>query len=180
MYGKKRKGMIHMWERREKNCYGEVKGVYRPWASLPEKPVYDAVPNVKYMVEYLRSDMVDAEERSHLRGSEIEPYELYDEYETDSLGLALREIIYRMFDEDTADFRLFVDFGDKDICADIPGDIYRIAREAVQSGINKKIDALEEDVENLNVELAAYKGFLDSIPGGAKMFREWREEVERR
>lgn len=166
------------WERREKNCLGNVKRVYRP-SGFTEKDVYDSLPNVKYTVEYLRADQVEAEERSHLRGSEIEPYELYDEYETDSLGLALREIIFRMFDEKTADFRLFVDIGDRDICADIPGDIYRVAREAVQPGINKRIDALNKEVETLEAELSAYKEFLDSVPGGTKMFKEWREGVER-
>ena len=164
-----------MWERKIKNKFGETRDVLRP-SGFTDKPVYDSLPNVKYTVEYLRKDLEEAEEKSHLVGSNVDPWELYDTYETDSLGLAIRETVYRMFDDDCVDYKLFIEADGKDTCAEIPGDIYRIAREAVQKGINKRIDSLNKEIESLVITVDAYKAFLEGIPKGTEMFQKWCRE----
>ena len=167
-----------MWRRTKKNRFGEVESFIcsdQSWFVATEKPVYDSLPGVKYTVECLRKDLEEAEEKSHLIGSDVEPWELYDRYETDSLGLAIREIICRLFDEECIDYKFFVEYGDKEICAEIPGDVYRIARQMVQEGINKRLDHMAETIAIQETEIASYQEFMKSIPGAEKMYREWKE-----
>ena len=169
-----------MWKRTIKDSHGKAKETFsseQPWHKAIEKPVYDALPGVSYTVEYLRNDLADAEEKSHHVGSSVNPWELYDTFETNSIGLAVKEIIIRMFDEKCVDCKLFIDAGDKDTCAEIPGDTYRIARHYVQEGINKRLDNMSELMEIQAKELMNYREFLESVKA-TEMFRKWKEERE--
>lgn len=167
-----------MWRRTKKNRFGKTESFTasnQSWFAATENPVYDSLPGVKYTVEYLRKDLEEAEEKSNLIGSEVDPWDLYDSYETDSLGLAIRETIHRIFDDECVDYKLFVEYGDKEVCAEIPGDVYRIARQMVQEGINKRLDHMTETIAIQETEIANYREFMKSIPGAEKMYREWKE-----
>ena len=153
-----------MWERHHKNMYGETDKITRSKDSFTEKPVYDTIPGIKYTVEYLRSELDDAYEKSQLVTNPVEPWELYDVYETDSPGLAIRELIFRMM-------------GEKDTAVDVPWDIRRPLREMVSEGINRKLDAQSETILALENQIREYEEFLESVHG-TEMFRKWRQGKE--
>ena len=165
-----------MWERKHKNMYGETDKITRSKDSFTEKPVYDAIPGIKYTVEYLRSELDNVYEESQFNYCPIEPWELYDTYETDSPGLAIRELIFRMMDDKkTSDVKMFIDIGEKDTAVDIPWDVRRPLREMLQEGINRKLDAQSETILALENQIREYEEFINTYHA-TEMFRKFKEE----
>lgn len=165
-----------MWERKQKNRFGETEKIARSKNVYPEKSVYDTIPGIKYTVEYLRSELDDAYEKSQLVTNPVEPWELYDSYETDSPGLAIRELIFRMMDDKkTSDVKMFIDIGEKDTAVDIPWDVRRPLREMVSEGINRKLDAQSETILALENQIRDYEEFINTYHA-TEMFRKFKEE----
>lgn len=165
-----------MWERKHKNMYGEVDNISKSKNSFTEKPVYDNIPGIKYTVEYLRSELDNVYEESQFNYCPIEPWELYDEYITDSPGLAIRELIFRMFDENkTSDVKMFIDIGEKDTAVDVPWDIRRSIREMVQANINRKLDSQSKTILALENQIREYEEFINTYHA-TEMFRKFKEE----
>ena len=106
----------------------------------------------------------------------------YDSYETDSLGLAARELICRMFETENekTDIKFFIEIDGEtahgETWMEIPWDVIRSVREMVKKGTNKEISNLEREVETLTEATREYEDFLKSVPGGLDMFRKWRQE----
>ena len=104
----------------------------------------------------------------------------YDSYVTDSLGLAVRELIIKLFQEENQDIKFFLEINGEnahgETFMEIPWDVISSARELVKEGTNKRISNLEREVETLTETAQEYEDFLRSIPGGLDMFRKWRQE----
>ena len=169
-----------MWKRIIKNRFGEPDRIIKedPYRYLNGRTYqkgdpYDKLPDVIFTVEYLRKDLADVE-RNH-----IDPWELWDVYETDSLGQAIGEVIHQMFRDDTVDYKLFMDVGDKDCCAEVPSDVYRFVRECVQNGINKQFDSMKETITAQKNELDDMMEFLRCYHA-EDMYKEWKQKTKQK
>lgn len=166
-----------MWERIIKNKVGQVDQVYstvsQPHFYRDNKPG-DTLPDVKYTVEYIRADQEEALEKSLKRGSSIEPWELRDEYHTDSLGLAIREILMRMLD-DSINAWLFMEVAGREVCAEIPGDLRSIASTLLNKEREKTVDNQREQIDALTKELEVYQAFVEKYNAG-NLFKKFKEE----
>lgn len=176
-----------MWERKSKDQYGSTVQIIKE-NPFTKQPVYDdlsptgssynkAKLTAQYTVEWLPERNFAAYERAQKIGSEINPWELNNEYLTDSLGLAIRELVMRTLDGKSDNARLYMyikdaDGNDAEVCAEVPSDTERIIRNMVQSNINKQIDSLTETVNSLTNELKSYKDFIAKY-NADELFREF-------
>ena len=134
-----------MWTRTFKNKYGEIEKVSRETDfPLHYNNPCDTDPSILYEIEYLREDLVEAEERACNVDASVNPWELRDIFETDSLGQAVRELMIRLFDNQTADVWFFLTAGDKEICMDIPTDIRTTIRGMVNAEMRSTNDRLSD------------------------------------
>lgn len=163
-----------MWERKLKNQFGDIEHIYR--SEPDEQKPYDAVDGFNYHVEYLRNDMVEHAENAEKKGSEIEPWMLNDEYDTNSPGRAVAEYLLRYFDPDVSETFMWIETPDNEINLEFPPIYFNAIRECIQAGIQRQIGNYSDRIDALQKELNAYKGFLDSVPGAVKMFKEWKEK----
>ena len=164
-----------MWKRTKRNQYGEITNVSssdQPWYVATEKPVFDSINGVKYTVEYLRKDNAEAAEKADLRESSVEPWELRDTYETDSLGLFIQRILLSMFHEDIVDYWPYLETETKDVCAEIPSTTRDMVRNLVNDEMNERIKKQSEQIEELTKQLDLYKQFINKV-NADKIFREF-------
>jgi len=166
-----------MWERITKNKMGQVDQVYstvrQPHFYRDNKPG-DTLPDVKYTVEYVRADQEDALEKSLKCGSSVEPWELRDEYHTDSLGLAIREILMRTLD-DSINAWLFMEVAGKEVCAEIPGDLRSIASTLLNREREDTIKRQREQIDALTKELEMYQAFIGKYNAG-ELLKKFKEQ----
>lgn len=171
-----------MWKRVKKGSHGEIVNISssdQPWYKATERPVYDSMDGVKYTVEYLRKENAEAAEKANLRGSSVEPWEFRDYFETDSLGLFIKQIVMRLLSPDIEDIWPYMEVGDREICAEIPSDTAFIVREIVSSELNKKNRLLSEKVEALENELKIYQAFVAKYNAYETLYN-FRKELEAR
>lgn len=183
-----------MWELRTKNQYGQIAQIHKE-NPLTAIPVYDSITpknrsgyndaklTVGYSVEWLpKENSVAYEKAQQSVEYGVEPWELFNEYQTDSLGLAIRQLLLRTLDP-TADMaKLFMWITTEDghhgaeATTEIPGDTVPILRNMVQENINKRIDSLEKTVDSLEKEVAVYKSFIKKY-NSEKLFDDFRREM---
>ena len=181
-----------MWELRSKDQFGRLAQVQRE-SCFTKQPVYDNIdPNevtcgcntanlkVEYTVEWLPERNFEAYEKAQLCGSEINPWELNNEYLTDSLGLAIRMMMLRELDDKSGKPQLYTYIKDQngncaEACTEIPSDTVPILRNMVQDGINRKLDNLQRTIDEMGKELELYKSFIKKANAN-KMFDEFRRE----
>ena len=162
-----------MWRRKIKNKYGEIERITTP--SLIHYKPCDTDSSIKYEVEYLRQDLAEAEANANKAGSSVDPWELRDVYETDSLGLAIKEFMIRLFDTNTVNTWFYMTAGDKEICADIPNDLRTIIEILVNSDMKIYNDNLVETNHNLESELKLYKEFVNKY-NADNLFKDFIRE----
>ena len=172
-----------MWKRRVRNKFGGIESATSSEQFVTEKTVYDAIHrnslsgnvDVKYTI-YTQTE----EQYEHEKDDWWEDH--YDSYETDSLGLAIRELMFRLFETEKTktDVKFFMEINGEnshgETWMEIPWDVIRPVREMVKEGTNKEISNLERQVESLTEATGEYEDFLRSIPGGMDAFRKWRQE----
>ena len=179
-----------MWKRIRRNKFGSIESATSseqyPFSATEVRPGDTIQPDgwagnnvsVKYAV-YSQTE----EQYQHENGDWWEDH--YDSYETDSLGLAVRELMFRLFGtrETKTDIKFFMEIDGKEAHGEtwmeIPWDVIRPVREMVKEGTNKEIDRLEREVEALTEATREYEDFLKSVPGGMEMFRKWKQERSR-
>ena len=177
-----------MWELKEKNQFGTIERIYKE-NSFTKKPVYDSISEngigynkanltVEYAVEWLPEHNFDAFDRSLKIGSEVNPWELRNEYITDSLGLAIRMMIIKELDNKSGKPNLYIHIKDPsgngaEACAEIPSDTIPIIRNMVQENINHKITNLENIVDDLKHEIRLYSNFIKKY-NAERLFDDYR------
>lgn len=180
-----------MWELRSKNQFGKVEQIQKE-SIFTKQPVYDNISpdgngynkanlTVQYTVEWLPERNFEAHERAQLVGSDINPWELNNEYLTDSLGLAIRMMVLRELDPSSGKPQLYMYIKDKsgndsEACAEIPSDTVPILRNMVQENINRTFDSQRDTISALEKELALCKEFLEKYHAD-KEFETFRREV---
>lgn len=178
-----------MWKRRSKDKFGRLTKETAE-NSFTRRTVYDNLaPNAnccntaeltaEYTVEYVSRENFEAYENASSVDYPCEPWELRDEYLTDSLGLAIRETVIRMFDSNSEEPLLYMYLKDKngkeaEICADIPSDTKATIERLVNETMKKKLDSLHDQVSMLTREINMYKDFLGEH-NADKLYKEWRE-----
>lgn len=183
-----------MWELHTKDKYGQIAQIHKE-NPLTATPVYDSITpknkcgyndaklTVGYSVEWLpeeNSAVYEKAQQSVEYG--VEPWELMNEYQTDSLGLAIRQLLLRTLDPHADMARLFMWINTEDghhgaeATTEIPSDTIPILRNMVQTDINKRIDSLEKTVDTLEKELAVYKEFIKKY-NSEKLFGNFRREM---
>lgn len=180
-----------MWELHTKDQYGQIAQIHKE-NPLTATPVYDSITpknkcgyndaklTVGYSVEWLPEENSAAYENSQKSTGGPDPWELCNEYQTDSLGLAIRQLLLRTLDPHADMAKLFMWITTEDghhgaeVTTEIPGDTVPILRNMVQENINKRIDSLEKTVDSLEKELAVYKEFIKTC-NAEKVFDTFRK-----
>lgn len=179
-----------MWELRSKNQFGKVEQIQKE-SIFTKQPVYDNISpdgngynkanmTVQYTVEWLPERNFEAFERAQLVGSEVNPWELNNEYLTDSLGLAIRMMILRELDDKSGKPQLYIyikdqNGNDAEATAEFPSDTVPILRNMVQENINRKLENYQKTIDEMSKELELYKSFIKKVNGN-KLFDEFRKE----
>lgn len=169
-----------MWKRVKKGSHGEIVNISssdQPWYKATERPVYDSMDGVKYTVEYLRKENAEAAEKANLRGSTINPWELRDSFETDSLGLFIKRIIIQLLSPETENIWPYLEVGEREVCAEVPSDTAFLAREIVSQDMNHKNLRLINQVAELERELETYKSFVNKYNAN-DLFEMFRKETK--
>lgn len=179
-----------MWELRTKDRFGQIAQIHKE-NLLTATPVYDSITpknkcgyndaklTVGYSVEWLPEENSAAYENSQKDTGGPDPWELCNEYQTDSLGLAIRQLLLRTLDPHADMAKLFMWITTEDghhgaeVTTEIPGDTVPILRNMVQENINKRIDSLEKTVDSLEKEIAVYKSFIKKY-NSEKLFDDFR------
>lgn len=180
-----------MWERRTKNQFGQIEQITKE-SCFTREPIYDDIQKnghaynkanltVQYTVEWLAERNYEAFDKSQKMDSDINPWELYDEYLTDSLGLAIRQMMIRFLDDTCDDPRLFMyikdeNGNDAEACATLPADTAYYLRRMVQENINRKLNAYEETISEQEKEIELYKSFITEYHAETA-FEEYRKEI---
>ena len=181
-----------MWELRSKNQFGNVEQIQKE-SIFTKQPVYDNICKdgngynkanltVEYTVEWLPERNFEAFEKAQLVGSGINPWDLKNEYLTDSLGLAIRMMMLRELDEKSDKPQLYMyikdeNGNDAEAVAEIPSDTVPILRNMVQENINRKLGNLQDTVDALKKEIEAYKSFIKQY-NAEKIFDEFRNKTQ--
>lgn len=180
-----------MWELRTKNKFGQVDHIQKE-SCFTAQPVYDNISpkgngynkanlTVEYTVEWLPERNYEAFEKAQLAGSKVNPWELNDEYLTDSLGLAIRMLLIKQLDDKVDKPRLYLyikdqNGNDAEATTEIPSDTVPMLRNMVQENINKKLNNYEFQISEMEKELEIYKEFVKKCHG-EKLFDEFRWEM---
>ena len=159
-----------MYKRTEKGVFAQVTSVKQSTA-----PVYDAIPGIKYTVEYLSTENAEYADKANLRGSNNNPWEYRNSFETDSLGLFVREIYIRMLDQNTADFWPYIETETADVCAEIPSTLMSTLRQLIDADINGKLNSMRETISAMETELKNYQSFIDKY-NAVDAYRKFKEE----
>lgn len=179
-----------MWELRSKNQFGQVVQIQKE-STFTKTPVYDNICKdgngynkanltVQYTVEWLPKRNREAFEKAQLAGSDVNPWELRNEYLTDSLSLAMRMLMLRELDPDSDNPMLYMYIkdssgNDAEATSEIPGDTVPILRNMVQENINRKLNSYQEMIDDVEKELETYKSFIKKCHA-EKLFDEFRRE----
>lgn len=183
-----------MWELRSKNQYGEVAQVQKE-NSFTKKPVYDNICtggasynkanlNIRYTVEWLPERNFEAFEKSQRVEYGVNPWELNNEYLTDSLGLAIRMMCLREVDDKSGKPRLYMyimdpNGNDAEACATIPDDTVSILRNMVQDGINRKLENNQKAVDEMTKRINLFQSFIKKYHA-EKLWEEYETEMMRK
>lgn len=180
-----------MWERRTKNQFGHVEQITKE-NSFTCEPIYDDIQKgghaynkahltVQYTVEWLAERNYEAFDKAQRMESDVNPWELNDEYLTDSLGLAIRQMMIRFLDDTCDNPKLFMyikdeNGNDAEACTTLPSDTAYHLRNLVQKNINSKLNAYEDLISEQEKEIELYKSFITKCH--AEMaFEEYRKEI---
>lgn len=181
-----------MWELRSKDQFGRLAEV-RKESCFTKQPIYDNIDpdeitcgcntanlKVEYTVEWLPERNFEAYEKAQLQGSEVNPWELNNEYLTDSLALAIRMMMLREMDDKSGKPQLYMYIKDQngkcaEACTEIPSDTVPILRNMVQENINRKLENYQKTIDEMSKELELYKSFIKKVNGN-KLFDEFRKE----
>lgn len=179
-----------MWERHIKNKSGRtqeiLKGkrddVFDVLSPNADHPIYNpAGIEIKYIVESLNKRNEQAFEDSRLVGSSVNPWELFDQFFTDSFGDAIHELLIRMFDPNTVNepqLTMYVrDCKGKEaeVTANLPSTTRNIVRNLVEKEANDKVSRLSKEVENYMNELEIMRGFIKKCHA-EKLYKEFKED----
>lgn len=179
-----------MWERQIKNQFGGIQEVFRS-----EQDVDDVLsPNViralgynpagvsvKYTIEALNKRNEEAFEKAQQVGSRVDAYELNDQFITDSLGVAIHELIIRMFDPDTVhEPQLMMEIKDSngreaEVIADIPRTTRNTIRLMVDDTMRKRNIEMESALETYSKEIDLMQEFIEKY-NMKDMYSKFAEE----
>ena len=179
-----------MWKRIEKNQFGDIQKVTRE-TDFTRNPVYDDLKpqtgvaynkanlTAEYTVEYFRKENADLVPKANTADYPCEPWDLKDEYLTDSMGLAIRELMIRTLHPDYEQpfMSMYIkdeNGNDAEVVATLPSDTEYTLRNIIDREMNSKINALQEQVSTLTREINVYKDFLGEYHA-ERQFKEWRE-----
>lgn len=182
-----------MWKRIEKNQFGDIQKVTRE-TDFTRNPVYDdlrpqtgaaynkANLTAEYTVEYFRKENAELVQKANTADYPCEPWDLKDEYLTDSMGLAIRELMIRTLHPDYEQplMSMYIkdeNGNDAEIVATLPSDTAWTLRNIVNKEMNSKISALQEQVSMLTREINTYKDFLGEYHA-TETYKEWRKKNE--
>ena len=181
-----------MWERHIKNKFGRTQEVFkgkRDDAFDVLSPDTDnlsynpAKIEVKYAVESLNKRNEKAFEESQLVGSSVNPWELNDQFFTDSLSMAIHEFVIRTFDPDTVhepQLTMYIkDSNGKDaeVTADHMRTLRNTVRRIVDDEMRKRNITLEKELETLSTEIDSMREFIKQYHA-EDMYRKFKEEVK--
>ena len=186
------KGLMIMWERQIKNKFGGVQEIYRNEKDAsdvllpdPGRLVYNSYNSAgleaKYIVESLNKRNEEAFENAQLIGSHVNPWELNDQFITDSFGDAIHELIIRMFDPDTVNEpRLTMYIKDRnskeaEVTAEIPSTTRNTIRLIVDDAMRKRNNELESAIETYSKEIDLMREFIE-YNNAKEMYNKFAEE----
>lgn len=179
-----------MWERHLKNEFGRLKEVtkgrrdndFDVLSPNTDNLSYNpANVEVKYIIESLNKRNEKAFEESQLVGSSVNPWELNDQFFTDSLGDAIHELLIRTFDPDVVNepqLTMYIKDNsgkDAEITADMPATTRNSIRNLVEKEANDKISWLSKELETYMKELEITKEFIKKY-NAEEMYRKFKEE----
>lgn len=181
-----------MWERHIKNQFGSIKEVQSSKSFCEKKTVTDRLtPNekfnynpagveVKYIVESLNKRNEQAFEDSQLVGSHVNPWELFDQFFTDSFGLAIHELLVRTIDPDIVNepqLTMYINCNGKDaeVTAELPSTTRYTIRNLVEKEANDRITSLSRELETLKDEYVSMLEFIKKCHA-EKLYREFKED----
>lgn len=180
-----------MWELRTKDHFGQIKRTFKE-DCFAKETVFDAIKpgtigwndaglTVNYAVEWLPEGNFEAFDKAQKPGYGCEPWELKNEYQTDSLGLAIQQMVLRVLDSasDLAVFYIEIEAPDgkgASTMTTLPSDTAWRIRNMVDKDSAKRIDSLENTVDSLQKELDTYKAFIKKY-NSEKLFDDFRREM---
>lgn len=131
-------------------------------------------------MEWLAERNYEAFDKAQRMESDVYSWQLYDEYFTDSFGLAIRQMMIRFLDDTCNDPKLFMyikdeNGNDAEACAMLPADTAYYLRQMVEENINRKLSAYEETFLEQEKEIGLYKSFIRKYHA-EKMFDDFRKE----
>lgn len=179
-----------MWERKIKNKSGCVEDMakedeytYLNGTSYKKGKPYDAADGIKYHVEYMRneqSEYADKADRGEIHKYDektkeyrrADPWEFRDEYDTDSLGQAFGEVMYRLFDPNTENVWMWMTVDDREINMELPVSVIRPVRELIKNGINKQLETKEREIDVYKQEAENMRRFIKHA-NAETLYKEW-------
>ena len=179
-----------MWERHLKNEFGQLKEVtkgrrdnnFDVLSPNTDNLSYNpAKVKVKYVVESLNKRNEKAFEESQLVGSNVNPWELNDQFFTDSFGGAIHELLIRTFDPDVVNepqLTMYIEDcngKEAEITADMPRTTRNSIRNLVEKEANDKISWLSKELETYMNELETTREFIKKY-NAEEMYRKFKEE----
>lgn len=167
-----------MWERQIKNRFGGIQEIYRSEKDASDallldsgRLVYNAYNSAgleaKYIVESLNKRNAQAFENAQLVGSCVNPWELNDQFITDSFGEAIHELIIRMFDPDTVhepQLTMYIkdhNSREAEVTAEIPTTTRNTVRLIVDDVMRKRNNELEKALETYSKENELMREFIE-------------------
>ena len=177
-----------MWERHLKNEFGQLKTVtkgksYIETDILSPNGTYNYNPaniDVKYIVESLDKRNEKAFEESQLVGSKVNPWELNDQFFTDSFGTAIHELLIRTFDSDTVhepQLTMYIkdnNGNEAEVTAYLPSTTRNSIRNLVEKETNDKINWLSRELETYMNELETMREFIKKY-NAEELYRKFKE-----
>lgn len=176
-----------MWERHIKNQFGGLKEIHKgktdEYDVLSPSGKYNYNPanvEVKYIVESLDKKNEKAFERSQLINSSVNPWELNDQFFTDSLGNAIHELLIRTFDPSTVNepqLTMYIKDNkgkDAEVTAQLPPTTRWSVRNIVEKEANDKISWLSRELDETMKELGRMQEFVKEY-NAEKLYKEFKE-----
>jgi hypothetical protein len=182
--------LMIMWERQIKNKFGGIQEVFRSEQDVDDVLSPDVIRalgynpagvSVKYTIVSLNKRNAEAFEKANQLGSRVDPWELNDQFITDSLGVAIHELIIRMFDPDTVhEPQLMMEIKDSngkeaEVIADVPRTTRNTIRLMVDDAMRKRNNELEKALETYSKEIDLMREFIDKH-NSKDMYNKFAEE----
>lgn len=180
---------MFMWERQIKNKFGGIQEIYRSEKEASDvlspktNPLYaynQACVEVKYIVESLNKRNEQAFENAQLIGSRVNPWELNDQFITDSFGDAIHELIIRMFDPDTVhepQLTMYINRNgrESEVTAEVPRTTRNTIRLMMDDAMRKRNNEMEKALETYSKELDLMREFIENY-NAMDMYNKFAEE----